>query len=222
LSHAVGTIGLAGSNMSTGEAMDDAPNACRAGRMSSTREALMLAMLVYGLAQSLEAFGADQSVNVVKDIQPMVGGKPLPKAFAPALPANELETPTTAFRRRRLDALDSTSSAQLEPFFQSKPLQETSPWQRLGDYRAQGRVQLLTLWQSPRNMVSLQTGRHGGPSLQWSSRGMNRGGATRGVLDRLVASSLGSTGLRAKIAAHSTDSGLATKATSPLAAIGAP
>jgi uncharacterized membrane protein (UPF0136 family) len=75
--------------------------------------------------------------------------------------------------------------------------------QRLADYRSQGRLQLLTLWQSPRSMVSLQAGKHGGPSLQWSSRVMTRGGATRGLLDRFVASSLGAAGFGAKTARSS-------------------
>ena len=38
--------------------------------------------------------------------------------------------------------------------------------------------------------VSLQAGRHGDPSLQWTSRLMNRGGATLGLLDRVFSVSL--------------------------------
>jgi hypothetical protein len=159
-------------------------------------------MLVYGLAQCGESFAADPSDSVVKDMQPMVGGKPMPKAFMPALPANDFESPPTDFRAPKADILEAASSRHPEAAFQSNPVQENSTLQRLADYRTQGRVQLLTLWESPRNTVSLQAGRHGGPSLQWSSRVMNRAGARRGLLDRIVASSIGATGLRSKLSAH--------------------
>lgn len=56
-------------------------------------------------------------------------------------------------------------------------------WQRLADYRTRDRVRVLTLWESTASAVSIQTDRRGGPSLQWTSRWMNRGGATRGLLD---------------------------------------
>ncbi len=65
-------------------------------------------------------------------------------------------------------------------------LRDTSVWQRLADYRAHGRIRLLTLWETGGSSVSLQAGKKGEPSLQWTSRSMNRGGATRGVLDQLV------------------------------------
>jgi hypothetical protein len=187
--------------MWTGEAMDDAPDSYVAVRLSGAREALLLAVLVYGLAQSVEAMAADESASIIKDIQPMVGGKPLPRAFMPIGPAAEFDSPTTDFRPRKLDAREVMSSTQAGASFPTKPLQLTSPWQRLADYRSQGRVQLLTLWQSRSNTVSLQAGRHGGPSLQWSSRTMNQGGATRGLLDRFVASSLGAA-VHSKLAAH--------------------
>jgi hypothetical protein len=190
---------LAGSNMSIGEAMDDAPNACTAACCSSARDVLILAMLVYGLAQSCEALAADQSAVILKNIQPLVGGKPLPMAFVPGSRPDELES-STDFRRRRVDAVDAGSATEFESSHPSQPLQVDSVWQRLAEYRSQGRVQLLTLWESPRNMVSLQASKHGGPSLQWSSRVMNRGGATRGLLDRFVASSLGAAGFGSKTA----------------------
>jgi hypothetical protein len=191
------------------EAIDDEPNACSASRISCTREALMVAMLMYGLASGGETFAAELSGDIARDLQPMVGGKPMPKAFAPSFATNDFETPVPDFRK--FDGL-ATPSAQAESAIQSKPSQDTA-WQRLADFRAQGRVQLLTLWQSPRYMVSLQSGRHGSPSLQWSSRIMNRGGATRGILDRIVASSLGATGLRSKIVAHGAEPAPAIKAT---------
>jgi hypothetical protein len=185
--------------MSTGEAMDDAPNVCTGNRSSGAREMLILAALMYGLAQGSEAFAADQPVDVLKNMQPLVGGKPLPMQFAPVSRLDEFE-PAADLGRRKSAGYDALSPTVAESLLPSQPSQVVSAWQRLADYRSQGRVQLLTLWASPRNMVSLQAGRHGGPSLQWSSRVMNRGGATRGLLDRFVASSLGAVGFGSKTA----------------------
>ncbi len=57
-------------------------------------------------------------------------------------------------------------------------------WQRLQEYRTRDRVRVMTLWESAASNVSIQTNHKGDPSLQWTSRLMNRGGATRGLLDR--------------------------------------
>jgi hypothetical protein len=69
-------------------------------------------------------------------------------------------------------------------------LESTTVWQQMSEYRSQDRLRLLTLWESSGSAVSLQTGRHGGPSLQWNSRFMNHDGSTRGVFDRLLSLSL--------------------------------
>ncbi len=70
-------------------------------------------------------------------------------------------------------------------------LRSTTVWQRLADYRSHGRVRLLTLWEGGASTVSLQAGRKGEPSLQWTSRRMNHGGATRGLFDPLFSVPLG-------------------------------
>ncbi len=62
------------------------------------------------------------------------------------------------------------------------------------DLRAHNRVRLLTLWETGGSSVSLQAGRKGDPSLQWTSRLMNRGGATRGLLDQMFSASLAGAG----------------------------
>lgn len=188
--------------------MDSAPDACLGARRSGAREALILAMLAYGFAQSCAVFAADQAAEVVKNMQPIVGGKPLPMAFVPPSRASDVE-PAMDFRQRKTDGVESISAAEKERSLQ-RPLQSSSPWQRLADFRSQGRIQVLTLWESPRNMVSLQAGKHGGPTLQWSSRVMNRGGATRGLLDKFVASSFGTAGLGSKWA-HSSSAASASK-----------
>ncbi len=64
-------------------------------------------------------------------------------------------------------------------------MHDTTVWQRLNEFRNRDRIRLLTLWESGASSVSLQTGKRGDPSLQWTSRLMNHGGATHGLLDRL-------------------------------------
>jgi hypothetical protein len=94
---------------------------------------------------------------------------PEPKSFS-----------TKDFRPRGHSLLDTHFSVADDAL-----IDDTSAWQRLSEYRTRDRVQVLTLWKSRASTVSLQAGRHGSPSLQWTSTLMNRGGATRGLLDRL-------------------------------------
>ena len=70
----------------------------------------------------------------------------------------------------------------------------TTVWQRLSEYRGHNRVRVLTLWEAGGSSVSLQAGRKGDPSLQWTSRLMNRGGATRGLLDQMFSASIAGAG----------------------------
>ena len=90
---------------------------------------------------------------------------------------------------REAEPVAGTGAAEDTPM-----LRGTTVWQRLSEYRAHGRVRLLTLWESSGSSVSLQAGRKGEPSLQWTSRLMNHGGATRGLLDHFVSNSLAGAG----------------------------
>jgi hypothetical protein len=92
-------------------------------------------------------------------------------------------------RRRNLldpDPKDLDSAAPM--------LGGTTMWQRMSDFRSHDRVRVLTLWESSGGAVSLQAGRRGDPSLQWTSSTMNRGGATRGLLDKLFSVSIAGAG----------------------------
>jgi hypothetical protein len=62
----------------------------------------------------------------------------------------------------------------------------TSAWQRMGDFRSQDGIRLLTVWQSADSTLALHQGKHGGASLEWTSHAMNRGGASRGLFDHLM------------------------------------
>jgi hypothetical protein len=81
-------------------------------------------------------------------------------------------------------------------------LRGTTVWQRLSDYRSRDRVRVVTLWETGGSSVSLQAGKKGDPSLQWTSRLMNRGGATRGLLDQVLSASLGGVARGLHLAPH--------------------
>jgi len=69
-------------------------------------------------------------------------------------------------------------------------LPATNTWQRLGDYRSQSRIRLLILWESGESIVSLQTGGHGDPYLQWNYAAMSPSAFKHGLLDRLMGDKL--------------------------------
>ena len=149
--------------------------------------------------------------------------------------AREL-TPTSAFmlplpssyQAVDLPVLKSFSAAEFRPHGRSimekdsrlgdtedaPMLRGTTVWQRLRDYRSRDRVRVVTLWENGGGSVSLQAGKKGDPSLQWTSRLMNRGGATRGLLDQVFSTSLGGVarGLHLTPRAASTDAfGMSSK-----------
>jgi hypothetical protein len=93
------------------------------------------------------------------------------------------------FRPRGHSIFESDAHADLAD---DKLISDTPVWQRLSEFRTFDRVRVLTLWRSSLSSVSLQAGKKGNPSLQWTSRLLNSGEATDGLLDRLLpASSLG-------------------------------
>jgi hypothetical protein len=97
---------------------------------------------------------------------------------------------TEEFRPRAHSTLNPDS--QVPAGNDESLINRTSVWQRLSEYRSLGRVRLVTLWEAGGSSLSLQAGRKGDPSLQWTSRLMNHGGAPRGLLDELFPTSLGS------------------------------
>ncbi len=98
------------------------------------------------------------------------------------------------FRPRGRSISDSGAQAGLGD---DRLISDTTVWQRLSEFRVRDRVRVITLWQSGLSAVSLQAGKRGSPSLQWTSRLMNSGEA-HGLLDRwLPADSAGGKGASA-------------------------
>jgi len=127
---------------------------------------------------------------------------------APAPDSNQVFS-STDFRPRKRTVFDVDPAVNVVG--DAPLLHTTTVWQRMSDYKSHDRVQVLTLWQSSGSMVSLQAGHRGDPSLQWTSRLMNHGGSTQGLLDRLFSVSLAGATAGLRNATHSTSSAAIAK-----------
>jgi hypothetical protein len=200
-----GYAGDSGAAMKDHSAMSEiAPvngaSACSAARCSSIREGMLLTVVLYALVRASQALAGDHASNADARHLPDLPNsrQPLPSASllsTPVLSTDRSFTDSdafsaTEFRPRRHTPAAAEFSAS-ENFASNTPmLQGASVWQRMSEYKSQDRVRVLTLWETRGSTLSLQAGKHGAPSLQWSSRRMNRGGPTRGLLDRLVSAAL--------------------------------
>jgi len=110
-----------------------------------------------------------------------------PRAFSVALaPIDEPRTfSATEFRPRR-PGFSGADPAKHETSIIDAPMLNTSVARQWREFKSQDRVRLLTLWRNSASSVSLQAGKHGMPSLQWSSPWMHRDVASRGVFDRFL------------------------------------
>lgn len=94
----------------------------------------------------------------------------------------------TEFRPRRRSVMGLDSRSSEASIIDAPMLRNTSVWQQLSDFKSQDRVRLLTLWQTRGSSLSLQAGKGGAPSLQWSTPWVHREGTmSRGLFDRLLA-----------------------------------
>jgi hypothetical protein len=185
---------------------NDVPPFDAAARCNSLRDRMLIGLVLITLIRTSEALAGDQAsiANANLGMGTGIGGLRLSLPPAPALmaPLDSLSAPTdmdnrtfsaTEFRPRKSTVFDSNPTASA--FSEAPLLRNTTVWQRLSEYRSHDRVRLLTLWESNSSTISLQAGRRGDPSLQWTSRLMNRGGSTQGVLDRLFSTSIERAGM---------------------------
>jgi hypothetical protein len=114
----------------------------------------------------------------------------------------------TEFRPRRHNPASPLRSdyGGGDPMFRT-----TTVWQRLNEFRAQDRVRLLTLWEMGGSNVSLQAGKKGDPSLQWTSSWTSQNRASHGLLDRVLAASVSGMLNRANASRYPASSVSATK-----------
>jgi hypothetical protein len=165
---------------------------------------MLAGLVLLTLVRTGEALAGDQASIAHAASNPDAGDFRRASPPAPALiPAPELFAPSaedspafsaTEFRPRKHSVLDLDPAANTSG--DAPMLHGTTVWQRLSEYRSHDRVRLLTLWQSGGSTVSLQAGKGGSPSLQWTSGALMHGAATRGLLDRLFSVSLAGAGNR--------------------------
>jgi hypothetical protein len=184
---------------------NSAPPPDLAARCNGIREKMLVGLVLFTLARTGEALAGDQASIAHATPDPDFGNLRQPSSRARALiTAPEFfEAPattdsqifsTTDFRPRKPTVFNRDPAAN--PFGDAPMLRGTTVWQRMSEYKSHDRVRVLTLWESSASTVSLQAGKRGDPSVQWTSRSMNHGGSTRGLLDRLFAVSLLSAGNR--------------------------
>lgn len=186
-----------------------------AQRCTSIRDSVLLGLVLLTLVPAGEALAGDPApatgaldtgINNFRQFSPPATA---PMADTPSMadtPTTGLFTsptdsgnpvfPATDFRPRKHTVFDSDPT--VNSLGDTPMLRSTTIWQRLSEYKSHDRVRLLTLWESSGSTVSLQAGKRGDPSLQWTSRVLNRGGSTQGLLDRFFSVSLSHAGAGAR------------------------
>jgi hypothetical protein len=175
-----------------------APAERNAALCNGIRERILLGLTVFALVHSGETPAGEHASSANLTFDPAVSYFRLPISgiyTAPSVDAKPVFS-ATDFRPRKHTVFDIDPAATT--FGDPQLLRTTTVWQRMSEYKSHDRVRVLTLWESSGSTVSLQAGRRGDPSLQWTSRLMNHGGSTQGLLDRLFSVSLAgaSAGLR--------------------------
>jgi hypothetical protein len=157
------------------------------------RECLLTALMFYSLAPGDASAGdRPQSPDArrIADPHELARSRAAPSFLAPfdfSEPRAESRVfSPTEFRPRRPGLPEAGAARGEVSIIDAQMLRDTSFAHELSEAKTQDRVRLLTLWQSRASSVSLQAGRHGSPSLQWSTPWMHRGASTRGLFDRLL------------------------------------
>ena len=188
--------------------------------------AVGLMALALAQAHAGKAMASEERVMVVgpqtPDIsrlrQPSLPPAPLALSLPPSyemVPQGDIEaTPSTRDFRPRGPSMTADTAASGSA--DSGPMMRTTVWERLADFRAHNRIRLLTLWESGGGSLSLQAGHKGSPSLQWTSRLMNRGGATHGVFDKLLSASLAGASRSLRVNPRAAASEPAARPTKPI------
>jgi hypothetical protein len=183
---------------------NDVPLLDPAVRCNSIRDRVLVGLVLF-MVRTGEALAGEQASITYSTLDPGVGSwrqssPPVralitaPEFFAAPAAADSQIFSATDFRPRKRTVFDR--DPVVNSLGDAPMLRGTTVWQRMSDYKSHDRVRLLTLWESSVSTVSLQAGKRGDPSLQWTSRSMNTGGSTRGLLDRLFAVSLAGAGNR--------------------------
>jgi hypothetical protein len=167
-----------------------------ARRCNIMRENALLTLVLCGVVRATQALAGDQpssadpahGANAANSRDTRnVSASMFSAPFVSAKPLIDDGFSATEFRPRKHSVANSDSARSGASIIDAPMLRSTSVWQHMADYKSQDRVRLLTLWQTRGSSLSLQAGRHGAPSLQWSTPWVHREGTSRGLFDRLLA-----------------------------------
>jgi len=169
------------------------------------RDGMLMALAIYGAARGSEACAAESAASfqlpraqlAAPLLPPSLLAPPMfappmftPMRFAPSLTAPAALEPeafsATEFRPRKRGLLEINAGGRESTLRDMPRLQDTSFALQMAEFKSQDRLRLLTLWQSHASSLSLQAGKRGAPSLQWSTPWMHRDTASRGLFDRLL------------------------------------
>jgi hypothetical protein len=166
-------------------------------RCNIIRENALLTLMLCSVVRATQALAGDQPSNVdsalKRDFQNQTAVQPaavpmFSVLFVSVKPLANDAFSATEFRPRRHGVMGLDSPRSEASIIDAPMLKNASVWQQMGDFKSQDRVRLLTLWQTRGSSLSLQAGKRGAPSLQWSTPWVHREGTTsRGVFDRLLA-----------------------------------
>lgn len=189
----------------------------RNSRRFATR--CFVALFIAALCRSGAALCAEQAPLKIQ-VAPTLSTSSLPPSFTTlgTLIPEERTFSTTEFSPRRLGILGSRPAPRTQG--DAPRMTSRTVWQHLNEYRTRDRVRLVTLWESSESSLSLQAGKKGDASLQWTSKWLNRGGATRGLLDTIVAAALTSAATRLRSGNARGSGGMVAAAPPPRATLG--
>ncbi|HEY2780137.1 MAG TPA: hypothetical protein VGI90_05160 [Steroidobacteraceae bacterium] len=144
----------------------------------------LMALAIFSWTCSGEALGKDQRLGADSALK--LSAAPSPLFALPAAAYEPRVFSATEFRPRK-PALIGADSATRPPSIIDAPMpKDTSIGRQLAEFKTQDRVRLLTLWRSSASSLSLQAGKRGMPSLQWSTPWMHRDAVSRGLFDRFL------------------------------------
>jgi hypothetical protein len=160
-------------------------------RRLCVRKSMLMALAIYGIARGSDSFAADAAPSLelhrAQFAAPLYAHPLLSPSFttAPAQIQTETFSPNE-FRPRKPGFLEAGGGRGDTRMTDMPQLQDTSVARQMLEFRSQDRLRLLTLWQSHASSLSLQAGKRGAPSLQWSTPLMHRDGGSRGLFDHLL------------------------------------
>ena len=170
--------------------------ASAARRCNIIRENVLLTLVLCSVVRATQALAGDQpsgadsahgAANAANSRDARnVSASMFSAPFVSAKPLIDDGFSATEFRPRMHSVASSDSARSGASIIDAPMLRSTSVWQHMADYKSQDRVRLLTLWQTRGSSLSLQAGRRGAPSLQWSTPWVRREGTSQGLFDRLL------------------------------------